>query len=80
MSLPAESTPPYKGGPWNNPVLAGAMVKMDGPVSNLTCSVCDDAPLVRTAAGAIICSAWCDIPGEDTIETWGGPTIPEVSA
>jgi hypothetical protein len=64
------------GGPLNNKVLANALIQGKSNNFVLTCSTCGEAPLVRTATGAIICSAWCDIPGEDTIETWAGPSLP----
>lgn len=77
MSDEPTVTPPHHGGPFNNPVLAGAIIKGGAPVGNLTCGTCNEAPLVRTATGAIVCSAWCDMPSEDTIETWTGPSLPE---
>ena len=74
MSVDSPAPPPTPGGPWNNPVLAAAVVRGGAPAFDLTCSTCKEAPLVRSDAGAIICSAWCDMPGEDTIETWSGPS------
>lgn len=48
----------------NDPMQAKAIVLQGGDLGGRTCRYCN-APLVRAPRGAIVCSGFCDVPGED---------------
>lgn len=48
----------------NDPMQAKAVVLLGGDLGGRTCRYCN-LPLVRVPQGGIVCSGFCDVPGDN---------------
>lgn len=48
----------------NDPLQAKAVILQGGSIEGRVCRYCQ-SPLVRAPKGAIVCSGFCDVPGDD---------------